>query len=408
MNKVIVVGSGVPGYAVIRGLANKGMPIIAMTHGQYDIARYSRYVSEIVPITLPDKDEEKFVSLLMDNRQQWNGALILETTDNAAVVLSKNKALLSQYYKIATPDWSTLDIFIEKEKTYALAKECSVPFPRSYLLSNYEDLEQVRELLYPCILKPIRSFEFVAYFNVKNFKVNNDHELREKFKLCLDARQPVILQEIIPGADDNLYKMQGYVNSKGQLVGKFFYRKLRQNPPQFGVIRVGVSSDRYPEVERLTELLLSRAGYQGYFSNEFREDPRDGQLKLMENNCRMPRSGMLAIASGVNFPWIIYQDLVMDRQVDIMEYRSGTYWIDLYPDLYQAFLRRDIEKIPLLEYIKPYFSKHKVLAELDVHDIRPFLKLLSSLLTLERIGNLLRKLLSRFHLSRSKPVLKTR
>ena len=33
------------------------------------------------------------------------------------------------------------------------------------------------------------------------------------------------------------YKMQGYMNSKGNVVGKFFVRKLRSNPPRFGVAR---------------------------------------------------------------------------------------------------------------------------------------------------------------------------
>jgi len=408
MGKVIVVGCGVPGYAVIRGLANKNIHIIAMSHSQYDIAHHSRYVSEIVPITRPDKDEERFVDLLMSNAHRWEGALILETNDNAAVVLSKNKEMLSRHYKIATPDWEILNVFIEKEKTYALAKECNVPFPRSFLLSSFEDLEQIKEILYPCLLKPVRSFEFVSKFHAKNFKVNHAGELRDKFKLCLDARQPVILQEIIPGRDDNLYKLQGYVNSRGQMVGKFFYRKLRQNPPQFGVIRVGVSTERYPEVERLTKELLDRSDYRGYFSNEFREDPRDGQLKLMENNCRMPRSGMLAIAAGVNFPWIIYQDLVMDQQVDVTEYKSGTYWIDLYPDVSIALFHRQAEDVSILEYIKPYFGGNKVFAELDFHDIKPFLQLLRYLLTMEKIRNFIRKLLYRFHLRRSKPVLKTR
>ncbi len=65
--------------------------------------------------------------------------------------------------------------------------------------------------------------------------------------------QPVMVQEIIPGPDTNIYKMQGYVNSKGQLVGKFFLGKLRSNPPPFGVGRVVVSKERNREVEDHTE-----------------------------------------------------------------------------------------------------------------------------------------------------------
>jgi predicted ATP-grasp superfamily ATP-dependent carboligase len=331
-------------------------------------------VSEVVQSPTPD-DEEQFVACLIQNADRWAGALILETGDSEAIVLSKNKETLSKYYKIVTPDWNVLSIFIEKEKTYALAKQYGIPHPKSIPLLRLEDLREISEILYPCILKPVRSFEFTSRFHVKNFEVNNQQELMEKFKLCLDAGQSVILQEIIPGPDDNLYKMQGYVNSQGRVVGKFFYRKLRQHPPQFGVARVGISTDRHPDVERLTEELLTRANYRGYFSNEFKLDPRDDQFKLIENNCRMPRSGMLAIAAGINFPWLIYQDLVLDQQCDITHYNIGTYWIDFWTDLYNSLFRRKKEEIRLRDYIGPYLARDKVFSDLDFKDPRPFLKL---------------------------------
>jgi predicted ATP-grasp superfamily ATP-dependent carboligase len=372
LNKVIVIGCSLTGYAVIRALANKNIYIIAMTYARRDVAQLSRHVSEVVRSPVPE-DEEQFIACLTENADRWGGALILETSDSAAIALSKNKEILSKYYKIATPDWSVLSVFVEKEKTYALAKEFNIPHPKSISLGRLEDVEKNSEILYPCILKPVRSFEFTSRFRVKNFEVKNDHELMEKFKICLDAGQSMILQEIIPGSDDNLYKLQGYVNSHGKMVGKFFYRKLRQNPPQFGIARVGISTDRYPEVEWLTEELLRHASYRGYFSNEFKKDPRDGQLKLIENNCRMPRSGMLAIACGINFPWLIYQDLVLNQQSDVTPYKTGTYWIDLWSDISNSIFRHHEEDIRLRDYIGPYLTRNKVFADLNFSDLKPFI-----------------------------------
>ena len=371
-DKVIVIGCSLTGYAVIRALANKNLHVIAMSYEKRDVAQLSRYVSEVVQSPAPE-DEKQFVDCLLQNADRWAGALLLETADSAAIALSKNKEILSKYYRIATPDWDVLSIFIEKEKTYALAKQYDVPHPKSIPLFRWEDLEGVSDVLYPCILKPVRSFAFTSRFHVKNFEVNNDRELHEKFKLCLDAGQSMILQEIIPGPDDNLYKMQGYINSQGTLVGRFFYRKLRQHPPQFGIARVGISTDRHPDVERLTEELLTRANYRGYFSNEFKLDPRDGQLKLIENNCRMPRSGMLAIACGINFPWLIYQDLVLNQQCDVTHYKIGTYWIDFWTDLYNSLFRRKQEEIRLRDYVGPYFARNKVFSDLKFGDLKPFL-----------------------------------
>jgi len=387
MDKVIVIGCGVPGYAVIRAFANKGVHIIAMTYNKKDFAHLSRYVSEVVHIPRPEKDEHGFIAFLISNAHRWEGALILENSDNVATILSKNKALLSECYKVVTPDWESLNLFLEKDKTYALAKEAGVPFPRSTIVSKLEDLNKAKEIRYPAILKPVNSFEFQYRFVAKNFRVNDDKKLSEKVRLCVDAGQSMVLQEIIPGPDANLFKLQGYINSKGKMVGKFFHRKLRQHPPHFGVMRIGVSTEPFLEVEHFAEKLFAHANYRGYFSIEFKKDPRDGLLNLMENNCRMPRSGMLALASGINFPRIIYQDLVKNIQVDITEYKLDSYWIELYTDISDVLFRHHEEEISISDYIKPYLAKNKVFGDLDLHDLRPFLKL-----TRERADNIQHKL----------------
>lgn len=373
-DKVIVLGCSLTGYMVIRGLADKNLHLIAMTYGKRDVAQFSKYVSEVAHSPSPE-DEEKFVNYLIQNAERWAGALILETADAAAITLSKYKDVLSQYYKIVTPDWDVLNIFVEKEKTFALAKQHGIPHPKCIPLNGMKDIVDVSDMQYPLILKPVLSNPFTERFHVKVFEVHDHRELEEKFKLCLDAGLSMILQEIIPGPDSNLYKMDGYVNSEGKLVSKFFFRKLRQHPPQFGIARVAISTDRYPDFERLTEELLTLTNYRGYFNIEFKFDPRDGQLKLIENNCRMARSGMLPIACGVNYPWLIYQDIILNQQYDITHYEVGTYWIDFWTDLHDSLFRRKKEDIRLRDYFAPYFAKNKVFSDLDFKDLKPFFRI---------------------------------
>ena len=378
MDKVIVVGCGVPGIAVIRALANKGIHIIGLIYSEDPIAHVSKYISESVRVPHPETACEQFIDFLVKKADEWQDALILETADHTAVCISEHKEKLAQYYRIVTPDWEILSKFIEKEKSYNLAQESGVPYPISYTPESVMELEEIMdEISYPCILKPILSHEFLLAFQRKNFEVSSAAELLEKFQLCLDAEQPIIVQEIIPGPDSNLYRMHGYLNSQGEFAAKFFHRKVRQNPPRFGVMRVGISTERDSEVERLTEKLLRHANYKGYFSIEFKKDPRDNQLKFTEVNCRMPRSGWLTIASGVNIPWLIYLDLVKNQQVIVSDYKVGFYWIELYTDIKNTLLRHKEEEINLREYVRPYMTRNKAFAVLNVHDIRPFLKLIS-------------------------------
>lgn len=376
MDKVIVVGCNVPGIAVIRALANKNLHIIALRYSEDPIAHVSKYVSESVRVPHPEAACVQFVDFLINNAVKWGGALILETADHTAVCISKHKEILAQYYRIITPDWEILSQFIEKEKTYALAQECDVPYPKYVEAHSLAELESMDgEINYPCILKPVRSHEFIHIFRTKNFEVSSVAELMKKFQLCLDAEQPVIIQEIIPGPDTNIYKLHGYINSRGVMDGKFFYRKLRQNPPRFGVMRVGISMERNRTVEKLSKMLLEYVNYRGYFNTEFKRDPRDDQLKLIEVNVRMPRGLVLPTASGVNYPWLIYLDLVRNQQVDVSDYKVGFYWIELYADVKHSLLHYDQEDISLRDYFRPYLSRDKAFAVMDSRDMKPFLKL---------------------------------
>jgi hypothetical protein len=89
----------------------------------------------------------------------------------------------------------------------------------------------------------------------------------------------------------------------------------------------------------------------------------------------MPRSGMLAIACGINFPWLIYEDLVLNQQSDSTNYKIGTYWIDFWTDIYDSLFRRKKENLQLRDYIGPYFARDKVFSDLDYKDLKPFFQL---------------------------------
>jgi len=371
----LVVGSHVSGLAVIRALGAKGIKTIALTYENSDFGNVSKYVSEKVTIPHPRMDEENFIDFLIGNAHRWNGGLIIDTDDNGAVTISKHKHELLNYYKVTTAEWELLKNFLEKNEAHKLAHECNVPHPNNFLPYTMEDLYEIKdEINYPVLLKPTRGHEFFSRFNTKNFEVKNYEELSSKFSLCIDEKQEVMLQEIIVGPETNLYKMQTYINSKGLISAKFFWNKIRQHPPMFGVGRVGVSSERNEEVEHLSQKLIERSKYRGYFSIEFKKDLRDNQLKLMEVNIRMPRNGMLAIASGVNFPWIIYNDLVNNEQIIVNNYKTNFYYIEIGLDLYNAVFQYKKEKFSIKDYILPYLSKNKVFAVFSLSDMKPFLK----------------------------------
>ncbi len=376
MTKVLVVGCHIMGLGVIRSLHLKQIDTVALHYEPTDIAHWSRYPSEKAKIPDPGKDEEAFVRFLMQKANTWGGALIIPTNDLVAITISKNKKRLGNHYVVAVPDWEVIQLFADKEKQYRMADEAGVPRPNTFILNSNEDLrDRGHGIGYPCVLKPSESYKFMEMFQKKNFVVYNFREMAEKYKLCHDAGLRIMAQEIIPGPDTDLRKMQGYMNSKGRIVGKFFLSKIRSNPPPFGVGRVVVSKERDPEVEDLTNRFLLHTGFrEGFFSIEFKKDPRDNKLKLIENNIRLVRNNWLATCCGINFPWLIYMDLMEQQQIDIETYTEEFYWIELYSDLFNTIFRHRRENIHWREYIAPYLSRNKTNAILSLRDPMPFLK----------------------------------
>lgn len=311
MRKAIVIGYGVSNLGVIRSLGLKGFQIMAMYYDKTDFSHTSKYVNERVKIPHPRIEETEFIGILLKNSYKWEGSLIFDTDDHVAVSISKNKPELAKYYRILTPEWEILRKFIEKPETYRLAERCKAPYPRTFLPKTLNELHEIKEKIdYPCILKPVLGHEFMSEFKSKNFKINNYNDLLSKFELCLELRHEVMVQEIISGPDSNIYFYIAYVNSEGYINARFLGRKIRQNPPQFGITRVGISQDRVLELEEFTERLLKEAEFKGIATAEYKMDPRDNQFKLLEINGRTFRTSWLATYCGVNFPWIIYMDLV--------------------------------------------------------------------------------------------------
>lgn len=376
MKKAIVIGCHVNGLGVIRSLGLKQFQIIAMFYNQLiDFAYTSKYVHERVKIPHPRKEEKEFIGLLIQNSSKWKDALIIETNDDALIAISKNKDILENHYNILTPEWNILRKLIDKSETYRLAEECNVPHPKTFLPKTANDLHKIKnEIPYPCILKPILGHVFFSEFNSKNFKVSNYSELLAKFEFCSKSGHEVMVQEIIPGPDSNIYQCTMYINSNGNIRAAFITRKIRQNPPQFGVARVAISQDVIPQIKEFTERMLKEVDFRGMVHSEFKKDPRDNVFKLMEINGRLPRSNWLATYCGVNLPWIAYMDATEKKQIEVGDYKKDVYWIELSKDLSMSIFRHHEENLGLKDYLEPYLSENKCFADISREDLIPFLK----------------------------------
>lgn len=371
--KAIILGCRQAGLAIVHSFAKKGIDTLVLVYNDDEPGLASRFVKQWHKIPHP-RDEKAFVDSLLQYKEEWGGALILETNDYYATALSRNKAILSEHYRLVTPDYEMIQTFLQKDKTYQIADESGVPHPKIHYPQSMEELDAViDDIQFPAMIKPVNSHEFVILFKEKLIITDTPDELRENFQKVLDANQAVVISEIIPGTDYlTLERLHIYINSKGESAAELSNTKVRQTPPMYGVMRVGRSTPPNKEVVELALRFLKSVDYRGFASVEFKRDYRDNQLKLMEINIRMPRSTPLPITSGVDLPYIIYEDLVNDNQIIVEDYHHETYLIEIVADI-ADFIRRDTDH-DLRKFLQPYLASSKVFPYLRLSDPMPFLR----------------------------------
>jgi D-aspartate ligase len=370
--KAIVVYTHIVGTAVIRALGQMGIPVVAFHYGSDEMGYVSRYVTEHVKVPDLRQDSAAFLERLMDLSDRFAGSLLIPTDDYTLTALSMHKELLSTKYAVAAGDWDVVSQCVSKEHTYARASAIGIPCPASFLVRSSDDLERYRHNLdFPCLLKPCEGHRFCEIFGVKMFKIANQEELFTQYEKISAFGLDVLLQEIIPGGDSEGVNYNSYF-VEGAPVAEFTARKMRLEPPFFGSPRV-IVSEWVPEIIESGRTLLRDLKYNGFSCMEFKRDVRDGVYKLMEINCRSNRSGSLALACGINFPWIMYRHAAYGDIVRCSDFRKNVAWIEGTSDLIRFFVSRRDERYSVGQYLKPYRLK-KVFAFLSLKDPLPFLK----------------------------------
>lgn len=282
-DKIIVIGCKAGGLGVIRSFFDKPVDIIALRFNDDSYAHVSKYVKTTLKVPHPSKFEQDFINFLLDKAHEWKGSILFDTEDDVAVALSKHKKILSEHYKIITADWDMMNTFLEKKNAWELCKKAGVPHPKNCLTVSAEDFDRVKkEIQLPVIFKPVRGYEFSEKFRCKNFEINTPEEYNKYAQLCIKERQEVMVQEIVPGPDTNIFKCMTYINSENEMTGLFFYNKIRQNPPRFGVHRVSISAGQNPEVERLFRMILKHSNYKGFCTVEFKKIREMDNLNLLK------------------------------------------------------------------------------------------------------------------------------
>jgi D-aspartate ligase len=104
----VVIGGDYQGLGIVRSLGRRGVPICVLDD-EHSISRFSRYAT--FGVRVPDlRNGDSVIDTLFElgRRLDLQGWVIFPTRDELVASISRHKAALSEFYRVPTPDWNTI------------------------------------------------------------------------------------------------------------------------------------------------------------------------------------------------------------------------------------------------------------------------------------------------------------
>jgi predicted ATP-grasp superfamily ATP-dependent carboligase len=294
--------------AAIRTLGRRGMNVVSASPKRLTRGGVSKYSTASVVHAAPDEDENAFIADILETIDRMGIDVVLPIGDASTRTLSRNQAVINDHAATCLADWDAMRLACFKENTFPLARRLGVPAPETYTAP-----EDVAE--FPVVVKKSVGSGGVRYVKTPDELAGIDTS---------DA----LIQEYIPGDGYGLFALF----DSGRERAIFMHRRIREYPITGGA-STAAESFYDPELRDLGLTLLRALNWHGVAMVEFKKDQRDGTYKLMEINAKFWGSLDLAIAAGVDFPWLAVKMALGEPEDDVTEYRVGLRFRWVFDDL---------------------------------------------------------------------------
>ena len=373
----VVVGGDFHGLAIVRSLGRRGIPVCVIDN-EHSIARFSRYTTHYEKIAGLRREQETVDALLdLAKRMDLQGWVLYATRDEHVAAFSRHRAALSEWFRVPTPDWEVIKWAWNKWNTYQLAEKIGLSIPETHCPRNLEELDRL-DPQFPVGIKPAVKEDFFYATRAKAWRANNREELRALFARALEHARgnEVLIQEIVPGDGQHQYSSCLFFKD-GRVIASMEARRWRQHPPEFGRAATYVESIDHPEVREMSARFLKEINYYGLAEIEFKQDPRNGKLKLLDVNARTWGFHALGEATGVDFSSLLFADQVGEH-VQECHGNAGVGWIRMITDFPYSMLGLMNRQLPWGSY-RQSLRKVAIESVYSREDLKPSLAELAML-----------------------------
>jgi predicted ATP-grasp superfamily ATP-dependent carboligase len=308
MNTAIVTyGRGWPALSVVRSLGQRGVRVICGDSVPMAPSGFSKHCAKRFRYPDPRKDPEGFLSALENTARKAlkdGGDVVLIPVHSETYLIAEHRERFERLgVRLSLPDFADIELTHDKGRLAKLAVELGLPIPVTHHFDSLADVyARAHEINYPAFVKVRGSAAGVGIE-----KVDGPQELIAVYTRFVEgyelaAADYPLVQEFVAGNDYCLSALFDH----GKCVAIHTYRNIRQFPRTTGagVLRETVQA---PVAEEVAIKLLSHLEWHGMAQLDFRWDEDPSDPKLIELNPRFFGGLPQAVAAGVDYPWLVYQ-----------------------------------------------------------------------------------------------------
>ncbi len=306
---------------VMESMARHGIRVAGGSEKRFNSGFYCRGCRERYVYPSPRHHPDAFKEWLLRFLRRRPIDMLFPNGHYGALAVSEIQDEIRKYTRLLMPDHKTFLVAYGKISTMKTALAAGVPIPDSWFPQDRPGgLADVLDRItrWPVLIKPsvgvgARGITWCY----------GPAEVRERFPRVVAEHGESYLQDFVPPGGMQ-YKVDMLVDEKLRVLAGIVYGKTRMYPPDGGSSVLNFSADR-PDILEHARRMLCRLGWVGFCDFDFVEDPRDGRIKLMEINPRLPESFRMGTSVGIDFPKMMY-DLAHGRPVEpVLDYPKNRF-----------------------------------------------------------------------------------
>jgi len=327
---VVVINGQLGALAIMRSLGPLGVPLYGVSDSLSAPALRSRFCRERFALRFDEDRPAPYLDgLLSIGRKLGKRAVLIATSDETTQFLSDHAAALGEHFVFQNNTPQLIRQLASKREMFGLATRHRVPTPDTRFPQRLEDvLAYAENGSFPVMLKGIYGNRLQLRTRKKMAIVHTASELIAAYKSMEDPASPnLMIQELIPGGDDQVYIFNGYFNPQSDCLVGYTGYKVRQFPVHVGCASLGEC--RWVEkVASTTVTFMKAIGYQGILDIGYRLDPRDGEYKVLDINPRVGQAFRLFVSENDHdVVKALYLDLTGQEQPAPSPSREGRRWM---------------------------------------------------------------------------------